>query len=221
MSQPVEQPQKRRPAHVPAPASADAAYLMSENYRYREKIRDLREELKKAQGMAPDENSVVLSGDDAAKYREFKLSPAAIAEKLTRLATLETEVAGLQSKVTEHERQGLVQASADAANYDSEAWAEVVKLKGLIPEIKEVEKDGAKQKVAYVRTAADAEPVEVKAYAQENLKPFLRALQKDQPGAGTQGQVWTEQKPGSRAPEQKQTDQDLENEMRQSGLYSF
>jgi hypothetical protein len=232
MSQPVEtgeKPRNRRPAPAPAP-SADAAYLMSENYRYRERIRELKAELKTAQGMAPGENSVVLSGDDAAKYRELKLTPAQIAEKLAQLTTLETEVADLRSKASASEQQSAVQAAAEAAGYDAEVLAEVVKLKGLIVETKEIEKDGAKKKVASVRTAADAEPTELTIYATEHLKPFLRALVKDesdkgqeaQPGAGAEGQLWTEQKAGGRAPAGKQqTDQELETELRSSGNYFF
>jgi len=204
---------------------------MSENYRYREKIRELKAELAKAQGMAPDENSVVLSGDDAAKYRELKLTPAQIAEKLAQLTTLETEVADLRSKASEAERQSVVDAAADAAEFEAEALAEVAKLKGFTLEVKETEKDGAKKKTAFVRTSKDAEPIELKIYATEHLKPFLPALiknkseegQQGQPGAGADaGQLWTEQKAGGRAPAGKQqTDQELETELRSSGNYFF
>jgi hypothetical protein len=191
------------------------ATLLAEARKYRKRISELKGRVTELEGQVPGEGTVLLTGDDAKAYSELQATPAEIAQKLGQLAQLQSEQA-------EHARTAVLTAALEAQGWDEAKFRELVG--GTAPEIevRETEEDGKKVKSYLVRQADGAEPVSLSDWTAHKYPSLVNTLAKDTPGADSQESVaWTEQKPGGKAPTTKQSDEELEQELLASGLYSF
>lgn len=110
---------------------ATAVLLYQENRDYRERIRAL-------EGQVPGEGAVVLSAEQAQQWRAYQQlgDPAALAESRQQLTTLQ--------------RNALMRDAAAAHGYKAEVLRDLPGIGDLTIEVREVEKDGKKAKVAVV-----------------------------------------------------------------------
>jgi hypothetical protein len=144
---------------IAAHGSANAALwvLGSENKKLREKNSAL-------QGEDVD-GLVILKGDDARKYQAFValgLEPEKVKEALGKVETLTSENKTLAGKVAKSERLSRITEAARHAEWNKDEkkhvpWkhgvlADLAESKGFDVEVREVEENGEKRKVAYAVT---------------------------------------------------------------------
>lgn len=151
--------------------------LYAENYSYRDKIRDLKGELKDAKAKLPGDGQSVLAKAEAELLEKYK----ALGE-IDKLAQLQGEFENTRQVLGTLQKDGLLREVADVTGYK----LPVLKTLGgsLDFEIKEVEKDGEKKQVAFVKNGT-GDPTPVSDYAAKNWVDFLPALQTATPPQGT------------------------------------
>lgn len=117
--------------------------LLSENYQYRERIRQLTESLSQVQAKVPADGALVLVGDDLKAYNEF----LALKLKPSEVVTLQSEMTTLNGKVQAAERKASLDAAASAENYDPTVLSTLIGDKKLVVKKVEEEVDGEKKLV--------------------------------------------------------------------------
>jgi len=158
-------------------ASGLAQRLFTENHDLREDKRKLKQSLDEATGKIPVEGSVVLSGDDAkswAAIQELKLTPDQIKEKLQSSEAATGELATLK-------RQALMREVAETENYKANVLSQLLTPDQVL-QIKEVETEGKKHKVAFVIVQENGANKEIalSEFIETNHKDFLPALKVEQ-----------------------------------------
>jgi hypothetical protein len=154
-----------------------AQQLFTENYTLREDKRKLSSKLQEAEGKAPAEGSLVLSGDDAKAWNsitELNLSPDEIKAKLQSSSDTEKELAGLK-------RTELMRQIADAEGYKATVLSDILPDDAPV-EFKDHEKDGQKKKRAFIKikeNGADRELL-LSEYLETNKADYLPALRVEQ-----------------------------------------
>lgn len=126
--------------------------LEKDNRDQREEIRDFKEQVKQI----PAEGSVVLSGDNAKKWKAYE----EIGQDPEALKAAVTERDQLKVKDEQRTRDDARAAAAEAAGYDHAVLAGLEGAKGLVFEVKTEKVTGADgqrtdKKVAYVTPAGD------------------------------------------------------------------
>lgn len=184
-----------RLAKLEGNSTALAQILFGENYNLRGELRELKPKI------IPD-GAVVLTGDDAKSWAEYQAlgKPADLKAGLDQRNQFQGELE--QSK-----REASVRKAADAAGYKYSVLAEREELarvrgKALTFDVREVDKDGKKQLVAYVKEGDTERPLVD--YAQENWADHLPALQAG-PGGSPSTSMTTatsQSSPGIRYPSQ-------------------
>lgn len=108
--------------------------LLRENYRAREKLRLANEALTKAQaeGTKVPKDAVVLTGDDAKTYGEFKKLNLPVADIATRLAERDT----LATERAQRDADVLLDGIADEMGLNPRAFKRLVKAEGLTVTVK-------------------------------------------------------------------------------------
>lgn len=157
----------------------EAAYqLFREGFRNRDARRGLEEQLTDLRTQLPPQGAVVLQGDDATRYNEYRalnLTPAQVRERLTEHATLQTEV-------TESRRDKALREVAEVSGFNFKPLARVGKeLEYTIKDVEDATAQGGKRRVAYVVTVDTATKVKTETpladYAKTNWDDVLPALQ--------------------------------------------
>lgn len=171
-------------------AMALAEKLFSENFTYREKQRQLEQQVTELSGKVPTAESVVLTGADATAWATYKAlgKPEDIKQGLD-------ERTKLQGDLATKDRNELIRGVAEVAGYkpsvlaklDSTAKAEG---KALGFELRDVTVDGKAAKVAYVKDGDNASPLTD--YATTNWADFIPSL------TAAQGNQQQQQNQGTR-----------------------
>lgn len=151
-----------------------ASRLFDDNYQARERARQLEAQVRDLQGKVPGEGSVILQGDDAnawATYRELG-TPDEVRQGLDRQAEL-------QGQLQQRERETLLRQVAEQAGYKPGVLAQLDRMaqaqgKELAFEVREVEQDGAKTQVPFVRDGETESALTE--YATQEWADFLPAL---------------------------------------------
>lgn len=160
--------------------------LLQENKQYRDRIKALEDELAAVKGKVPGEGAVVLNGEqvgDWTKYQELG--------KPDDLATV-------RSNYTQLQREQLYSQAAGAHGYKAGVLAKLPGMSDLSLEIREIEQDGNKVKVAYAKSGEGQERP-LPDYVKETWGDFLPALQQKPDGQGT-GTPWPRQNAGGQGP---------------------
>lgn len=158
-------------------ASGLAQRLFTENHDLREDKRKLKTKLDEANGKVPADGSVILTGADAQAWnaiKELNLPPDQIKAKLQSSEAATGELAALK-------RKDLMREVAETEGYKANVLSTLLPAdQGL--EIKEVEDNGKKRKVAYVKVNENGAVKEValSEFIESNHKDFLPALKVEQ-----------------------------------------
>lgn len=144
-------------------AGAVSVLLYDENRQYREKIRQLQEQL-------PPDSAVILT------------DPAEI-DAWNQRGDLAAQLEQAQQQIAAHERAQAIHSAAQAAGYNERV------LSGLISQIAEpaaletAERDG--QTVATIRIGAEADPIPLTDYAAQHWADYMPALRPETRPTGT------------------------------------
>lgn len=163
--------------------------LFTDNYKIRDKNREMRERLKLAEEQKPKEGSVVLDAARVALLEQYEaLGP------VDELAKTKTDLGALQTELKTIKAERLWAQAAEAHGYKPSV---LQRLAGdLAIEMREIEKDGKKLPAAFV-LGADGQAVSLEQYASQNWADFIPALKKAEDSAG--GTTFVAQNPGDRA----------------------
>lgn len=148
-------------------ASAVALMLYDENKRYRDKISELS-------GKVPSEGAVVLSASDAQAWQAYKAlgTHEEVKQAIEQRGQLQGQLDSLS-------RESVLRDAAAAAGYKFSVLQDRDKVaridgKQLSYAVREVEKDGKKAPVAFVKDGDTEKPLAE--YAQEQWAEFLPSL---------------------------------------------
>lgn len=151
-----------------------AEKLFTENYTYREKVRQLEGQVTELTGKVPAAGAVVLSGDDVAAWQAYQTlgKPEEIKQGLD-------ERTKIQGDLATKERELLLRNVADAAGYKPTVLSNldrIAKVEGkeLSYDIRDVTADGKTEKVVYVKEG-DKE-LSIAEYATTNWSDYLPSL---------------------------------------------
>jgi hypothetical protein len=166
--------------------------LYTENYSYRETIRDLKEQNDDLKSRIPKDSQAVLPKEDAQLLEQYKElgEPDAIKELQGELETTKEQLGALQ-------KDQVLRDVAEAAGFK----LPVLKRLGaeLDYELREVEQDGEKQTVAYVKNG-DGEAKPLADYAKDQWADFMPALTAEPQPPAQQGTRYPAQDAGSPTP---------------------
>lgn len=161
-------------------AGAVALQLYNDNFQLRERNRQLRERV-------PAEGSVVLTAEQAALWQAYQQlgTPKDIEQAIKDRDQAQGDLARMQ-------RSAMIREAAETMGYKASVLEALDAQMGsaLSYEVRDVEVDGGKKRVAFVK-AGDAEAVPLDNYAEQRWADFLPALQA------------TGQKPGTPYPPQQ------------------
>ncbi len=166
---------------------AMAEKLFGENFAYRGQIRQLEQQVLEAQGKAPAEGSVVLTGNDAQSWAAYQAlgNPEEVKQGLDEKANLQGKLAGMERETTLRNVAETVGYKAGVlANLDRMAKAEG---KVLDFTVRDTTVDGKTVKAAYVKDGDKELPLTE--YAATNWADFMPALTVQ--GTQQQGQTGT------------------------------
>ena len=212
----------------PEPAiEAAVTELLTDNQRYRQKLRDaqtegpyrpdarvmelenenqsLEQEITRLSGLIPVAGSVVLSAEDAKAWDIFKALGKA--DDVKKLVT--EEVPALRTKVSDAERKTAATDAASALGWNPDATTALIADKQLVVTLVDgKDKDGKAIKVPHVRPAADekAQATPLTEWVEKNaayLTPALTAKSAGGTGGasqGTQGTPFPVQRGGGSSP---------------------
>lgn len=160
-----------------------ARTLYDENFRYRERIRELERS-------APAQGALVLSAEQAAQWQAYQQLGTAegLTQQLTAAQTAQTELAGLK-------RSTLIRDVADVAGYKASVLGQLPGADKLDFIIREA--DG---KQSVVVKDGDTETA-LADYAQQQWADFLPALQAGQHAQQARGTGFVRQDAGGKAPQ--------------------
>ena len=171
-------------------ASAVALMLYQDNYNLRETNRQLKAQV-------PAEGATVLTGDDAAAWAEY--------QKLGKPADLQTAIAQrdqAQGDLAKLQRSAMIRTAAEAAGYKPTVLESLDAQTGgaATYEVREVEQDGKKAKVAFVKVG-EGEAQALDQYAQAQWADFLPALVTQPQTTQPPGTPYPAQQSGGKAAE--------------------
>lgn len=176
-------------------AMALSEKLYSENYQYRERQRQLEQQVTDLTGKVPTAESVVLSGDDAKAWVTYKAlgKPEEVKQAIDERTQLQGKLQGMERDTTLRSVAETVGYKASVlSNLDRMAKAEG---KALAFELRDTQVDGKPVKVAYVKDGDKDFPLTE--YANTNWADFLPALAAASTGSATGGNG-TQQATGTR-----------------------
>lgn len=187
----------------------DAALRMAEqlsaaqadNYKLRDKNRQLREEVTGLRSKAAPDGAVVLTADEAKRWEAYQglgVEPAAIKAALTERDEVKQRLTGL-------EREKVLRDVAEVAGYKPSVLGQLPGSADLAFDIRTVTQDGKSERAVYVK--ADGKDVPLADYAQQQWADFLPALRVEQ--QMTQGTSYVAQSAGGRAPVQTPAQQHI------------
>ncbi|THF70494.1 hypothetical protein E7T06_07255 [Deinococcus sp. Arct2-2] len=156
-----------------------AAQLLAENNEARETIRTQRADLQKLQ---VPEGGVVLTKEQAAAWAEYQAhgTPAEVKTKI------ETGAAAIGERDTLKQEKALTSV-AEAAGYKPRVLGDRLTADKLTPEVREIDQDGKKVKVVYVKGEDNKEHL-LSEYAKANWEDYLPALTAQGSGTGNEQQ---------------------------------
>lgn len=159
-----------------AALNAKVDTLETDNYAYRQKLRERKEEVAELLAQVPAEDAIVLGVDDAVSWKLYQAlgKPEAIQTSLTAHETLSAKMTGM-------ERDVALRVVAEASEYDFDV------LSTLAGELEFAVSDGENGKVILVKLdGGTSQPIAD--YAETNWKKFLPSLQQagQQQGTGQQ-----------------------------------
>lgn len=140
-----------------------AAYLLyQENYQYRGEVRELQKDLERVRKQVPAEGAIVLSKEEAESWQKY--------QALGKPEEIEAER-------TENKRMKREKLLGEAAEAHKLKPNVLQQLAGDLPiEIKEIEDNGQKKKVAFVK-GADGQEKSLTDYAKANWADFMPSLE--------------------------------------------
>lgn len=152
-----------------------ARELYDDNYNLRKKNRELSDEATQLRGKVPAEGAVMLSADEATAWQAYKA--LGTHEEVKTAIEQRTQ---LQGQLDALQREAALRDAAAAAGYKFSVLQDRDKVaridgKELSYAVKEVEKDGTKSRVAFVKDGDTEKPLTE--YAQEQWGEFLPSLQ--------------------------------------------
>lgn len=153
--------------------------LYRDNYRLREKNRDLTAQLQQAQGAAPPQGAVVLSGDEAQAWEAYKAlgAPKDVEAKLK-----EGQMHG--EELARARRAETLRTVAETARFKPSVLEALdAQAGGLEYEVKDEQQNGQTVKVAYVKDGQGQTPLTQ--YAEKTWGDFLPSLRAEPQQAGT------------------------------------
>jgi hypothetical protein len=158
-------------------AGALAAQLLTENNEARETIRTQRADLQKLQ--VPD-GGVVLTKEQAAAWAEYQThgTPAEVKTKI------DTGAEAIGERDTLKQEKALTSV-AEAAGYKPRVLGDRLTADKLTPEVREIDQEGKKVKVVYVKGEDNKEHL-LSDYAKAHWEDYLPALTAQ--GSGTSDQ---------------------------------
>lgn len=151
-----------------------ARELFRENYQLREDRRDLNARVEKLQGRLPDEDAVVLAGDDAATWQQYQElgTPEEIGQ------SLEQAEADREARVR-LERETTLRDVADAHGYDYDILSDLAgELTFEVREVTDAEADETRR-VAFVTprdAGSDGQEARLDQYAEAHWQKYLPVL---------------------------------------------
>lgn len=163
--------------------------LRRDNYRYRERIRRLRDGQEDVDPVP--EGGLVLNGEEAKRwksYLELGDDPGEIKTALRKKEEYEKE----QEK---RDKQTKFAKAAKAVGYREDVLIDLAESKGLPIEMREVEVDGEKQEIPFVVREGE-EAKRLTEYAESDLSAYLAALK----ATDDEESKEEEGKPGTRFP---------------------
>lgn len=179
-------------------ASAVAMMLFNENKAYRDTINELR-------GKVPAEGAVILGGDEAKDWQEYRTlgSAADVKQGLEQRAQLQAQVEASQ-------RESTLRTVAETAGYKPTVLMQLDQMakaqgKALAFEVREVQQEGKTARVPFVKDGESEQSLSDYATAQwGDFLPALTANSQGQGGgsngAGTQGVRFPAQGTGGNNP---------------------
>lgn len=145
-----------------------AGLLYSENFQYREQLRQLKEQLAQAQAKAPGEGAVVLTPEQAKAWTAYQA-----------LGTVEIVTQGLKEKETAQgelrtlRREQTLRQAAETCGFDADVLGTLAG--GLEFVLQDVTAEGKTVKAAFVKDAQGAQ-VRLEEYARQKWEKFTPAL---------------------------------------------
>ena len=145
-----------------------AGLLYSENFQYREQLRQLKEQLQAAQGQVPGEGAVVLTPEQAKAWTAYQ-----------GLGTVEVITQGLKERETalgelgSLRRATTLREAAETCGFDADVLGTLAG--GLEFVLQDVTAEGKTVKAAFVKDAQGAQ-VRLEEYARQKWEKFTPAL---------------------------------------------
>ena len=145
-----------------------AGLLYSENFQYREQLRQLKEQLTAAQGRVPGEGAVVLTPEQAKAWAAYQAlgTVEVITQGLKERDTAQGELGSLRRATTLRE-------AAETCGFDADVLGTLAG--GLEFVLQDVTVDGKTVKAAFVKDAQGAQ-VRLEEYARQKWEKFTPAL---------------------------------------------
>lgn len=145
-----------------------AGLLYSENFQYREQLRQLKEQLTQAQAKAPGEGAVVLTPEQAKAWTAYQAlgTVEVITQGLKERDTAQGELGSLRRATTLRE-------AAETCGFDADVLGTLAG--GLEFVVQDVTADGKTVKAAFVKDQQGAQ-VRLEEYARQKWEKFTPAL---------------------------------------------
>jgi len=181
-------------------ADAAGVLLLQENKAYRQEINKLKADLAAVQGKVPGDGAVVLDGEQTAAWQAYQ----ALGKP--------DELKQLRGEYTQLQRNQLFQQAAAAHGYKAAVLGQLPGAGELSIEVREVEQDGKKNQVAFVKNG-DGQERPLPDYVKETWGDFLPALTAEQKGGQqASGTPWPKQDVSSQGADTSVTNSYLERQ---------
>jgi hypothetical protein len=155
--------------------------LLQENHGYRERIRELEDQVRSLESQVPSEGALVLSSEDAERWQAYG-----------ELGTPD-DIRQQRDRAQELERRQLLADVAEAAGYKVPVLERLAN--GLTVELRDEQREGQTIRVPYV-VPEEGTAVSLSEYAQENWADFMPALTAEQ-ADGNKPRVFVTQTPAA------------------------
>lgn len=172
-----------------------AREMFDDNFQMRRKNKELSDKIAELSGKVPADGSLVLTGDDAAAYAAYKAlgKPEEVKQGLDARVQL-------QGQLDSMARDSAIREAAEAAGYKFTVLQDRDKVarsdgKTLTFAVREVETDGQKSKVAYVKDGDSEKPLTD--YAREQWGDFMPSLVVQGTTSAASGTAYPAQHAGS------------------------
>jgi hypothetical protein len=178
---------------------------------------DLRAERRQLREQTPDDDAVVLKGDEAERYRE--LEGTEDAEPLETLKTRAEENASAQERLQELERKETLRTVADAAGITNLDAFEGITNGEVFDVREETGEEGETVRRAYVAPDEETDAVPLEDY--DPFEPYHASLFAGQQPEEQESDppTFPEQKPGGNPPSDGVTKEEIRQRKAESGAY--